>query len=56
MIDRRINRPRIDRPRTDRQKIAGQTLRKIKLTCRAAANVAAILSGAHILRTHTART
>jgi hypothetical protein len=36
MIDRPINRLT-----TDRQKIAGQTLRKIKLTCRAAANVAA---------------
>ena len=36
-----IDRPKIDRPRTDRQTIACQTLRKIKLTCRAAANVAA---------------
>src|SRR6267378_1013990 len=45
MIDRPINRPKIDRPRTDRQTIAGQTLKKIKLIYRAAANVAANMVG-----------
>jgi hypothetical protein len=40
MIERGTDR-RIDRPKIDRARIDGQAARKIKLICRAAANVAA---------------